>query len=253
MEQTETPRTRSRAKQQTPSASIKGDAPSSCWPSTTLAPPISISHIDSSNPPNSPKDQLWCGPTAVVASFDPLTQEPKKNSLEKENLERLLVARRVTPAPMRQRARRAPQKRVFSSPSVVSTACSSGATTRSVWVPVHPSTSLRCSSTSPLRFSSWRATRRVITRSNGTCIGWTAFSRMCIIDASRISIVPRHLQLAIRNDEELNKLLGGVVISQGGVVPHIAPELLCVFSSFLCFFLTLVLGHTQRRRVVRND
>jgi len=40
------------------------------------------------------------------------------------------------------------------------------------------------------------------------------------------SIVPRHLQLAIRNDEELNKLLGDVVISQGGVVPHIAPELL---------------------------
>ncbi|KAI6043923.1 histone H2A [Pisolithus marmoratus] len=39
-------------------------------------------------------------------------------------------------------------------------------------------------------------------------------------------IVPRHLQLAIRNDEELNKLLGDVVISQGGVVPFINPELL---------------------------
>lgn len=59
-------------------------------------------------------------------------------------------------------------------------------------------------------------------------------------------IVPRHLQLAIKNDEEyvhvwligtstclltssarfrLNKLLGSVIISQGGVVPHIAPEL----------------------------
>jgi histone H2A len=36
--------------------------------------------------------------------------------------------------------------------------------------------------------------------------------------------VPRHLQLAIRNDEELNKLLGHVVISQGGVVPFIQPE-----------------------------
>jgi hypothetical protein len=57
----------------------------------------------------------------------------------------------------------------------------------------------------------------------------------CIIDAIfDFSIVPRHLQLAIRNDEELNKLLGGVVISQGGVVPHIAPELLCVF--FTVFF-----------------
>lgn len=69
----------------------------------------------------------------------------------------------------------------------------------------------------------------------------------------RISIVPRHLQLAIRNDEELNKLLGDVVISQGGVVPHIAPELLCVFSTFLCFLLTGSLGHTQRRGVPRNN
>lgn len=39
-------------------------------------------------------------------------------------------------------------------------------------------------------------------------------------------IIPRHLALAIRNDEELNKLLGGVTISQGGVLPNIAKELL---------------------------
>jgi len=45
-------------------------------------------------------------------------------------------------------------------------------------------------------------------------------------DNKKQRIVPRHLQLAIRNDEELNKLLGDVVISQGGVVPHINPELL---------------------------
>ncbi|KIJ36986.1 hypothetical protein M422DRAFT_782015 [Sphaerobolus stellatus SS14] len=45
-------------------------------------------------------------------------------------------------------------------------------------------------------------------------------------DNKKQRIVPRHLQLAIRNDEELNKLLGHVVISQGGVVPHIQPELL---------------------------
>lgn len=32
-------------------------------------------------------------------------------------------------------------------------------------------------------------------------------------------IIPHHLQLAIRNDEELNKLLGGVTIAQGGVLP----------------------------------
>ncbi|KAF9005916.1 histone 2A [Cyathus striatus] len=45
-------------------------------------------------------------------------------------------------------------------------------------------------------------------------------------DNKKRRIGPRHLQLAIRNDEELNKLLGHVIISQGGVVPHILPELL---------------------------
>lgn len=41
---------------------------------------------------------------------------------------------------------------------------------------------------------------------------------------SRIS--PRHILLAIRNDEELNKMLEGVTISQGGVLPHIQHQLL---------------------------
>ncbi|KAJ7713902.1 hypothetical protein B0H14DRAFT_2297922, partial [Mycena olivaceomarginata] len=45
-------------------------------------------------------------------------------------------------------------------------------------------------------------------------------------DNKKHCIVPRHLQLAIRNDEELGKLLGSVVISQGGVVPHIDAALL---------------------------
>ena len=34
-------------------------------------------------------------------------------------------------------------------------------------------------------------------------------------------VVPRHIQLAVRNDEELNKLFGGVTIAQGGVLPNI--------------------------------
>ncbi len=40
-------------------------------------------------------------------------------------------------------------------------------------------------------------------------------------DHKRTRIVPRHIQLAVRNDEELNILLGKVTISQGGVMPHI--------------------------------
>ncbi|XP_062138769.1 uncharacterized protein LOC133847619 [Drosophila sulfurigaster albostrigata] len=35
-------------------------------------------------------------------------------------------------------------------------------------------------------------------------------------DNKKTRIIPRHLQLAIRNDEELNKLLSGVTIAQGG-------------------------------------
>ena len=34
-------------------------------------------------------------------------------------------------------------------------------------------------------------------------------------------ISPRHIQLAVRNDEELNKLFGGVTIASGGVLPNI--------------------------------
>nr|XP_054970369.1 uncharacterized protein LOC100980546 [Pan paniscus] len=40
-------------------------------------------------------------------------------------------------------------------------------------------------------------------------------------DNKKTRIIPRHLQLAIRNDEELNKLLGRVTIAQGGVLPNI--------------------------------
>jgi histone H2A len=45
-------------------------------------------------------------------------------------------------------------------------------------------------------------------------------------DNKKTRIIPRHLQLAIRNDEELNKLLGGVTISAGGVLPNIHSVLL---------------------------
>ena len=45
-------------------------------------------------------------------------------------------------------------------------------------------------------------------------------------DNKKTRIIPRHLQLAIRNDEELNKLLAGITISQGGVLPNIPAILL---------------------------
>ena len=50
-------------------------------------------------------------------------------------------------------------------------------------------------------------------------------------DNKKKRIIPRHLQLAIRNDEELNKLLDGVTIAQGGVLPNIHSVLLPKKSS----------------------
>ena len=45
-------------------------------------------------------------------------------------------------------------------------------------------------------------------------------------DNKKTRVVPRHIQLAIRNDEELSKLLGGVTIAAGGVLPNIHSVLL---------------------------
>ena len=44
-------------------------------------------------------------------------------------------------------------------------------------------------------------------------------------DNRKTRIIPRHINLAIKNDEALHKLLKDVVIVQGGVVPHIPIEL----------------------------
>ncbi|KAK9099635.1 hypothetical protein Syun_026680 [Stephania yunnanensis] len=40
-------------------------------------------------------------------------------------------------------------------------------------------------------------------------------------DNKKTRVVPRHIQLAVRNDEELSKLLGAVTIASGGVMPNI--------------------------------
>ncbi|XP_055591644.1 histone H2A-like [Uranotaenia lowii] len=45
-------------------------------------------------------------------------------------------------------------------------------------------------------------------------------------DNKKSRIIPRHLLLAIRNDEELNKPLAGVAIAQSGVLPNIQVVLL---------------------------
>jgi histone H2A len=41
-------------------------------------------------------------------------------------------------------------------------------------------------------------------------------------DNKKTRIVPRHILLAIRNDEELNKLLANTTIAEGGVLPNIS-------------------------------
>eukprot|EP01111_Echinosteliopsis_oligospora_P010872 TRINITY_DN345_c0_g1_i1.p1 TRINITY_DN345_c0_g1~~TRINITY_DN345_c0_g1_i1.p1 ORF type:complete len:149 (+),score=56.02 TRINITY_DN345_c0_g1_i1:92-538(+) len=45
-------------------------------------------------------------------------------------------------------------------------------------------------------------------------------------DNNKVRINPRHIQLAVRNDEELNKLLHNVSIASGGVIPNIHSILL---------------------------
>jgi hypothetical protein len=56
-----------------------------------------------------------------------------------------------------------------------------------------------------------------------TCCAVPARSPAHVFEFARTagSIIPRHIQLAIRNDEELSKLLGKVTIAAGGVLPNI--------------------------------
>ena len=50
-------------------------------------------------------------------------------------------------------------------------------------------------------------------------------------DNKKARIIPRHLQLAVFNDDELAKVFQGVTISKGGVLPGINPVLLPKKSS----------------------
>jgi histone H2A len=66
-------------------------------------------------------------------------------------------------------------------------------------------------------------------------LGWSATGFLLTIselagnaarDNKVARIVPKHILLAIRNDKELNKLLAGIVITPGGVLPNINQVLL---------------------------
>ena len=50
-------------------------------------------------------------------------------------------------------------------------------------------------------------------------------------DNKKTRIVPRHILLAVRNDEELNKFMANTTIADGGVLPNINPILLPSKSS----------------------
>mmetsp|Transcript_4255 Transcript_4255/g.6175 ORF Transcript_4255/g.6175 Transcript_4255/m.6175 type:complete len:140 (+) Transcript_4255:45-464(+) len=45
-------------------------------------------------------------------------------------------------------------------------------------------------------------------------------------DNKKSRIIPRHITLAVKNDEELSKLMGNVTIASGGVLPNIHSVLL---------------------------
>ncbi|XP_055855694.1 uncharacterized protein LOC129918948 [Episyrphus balteatus] len=54
----------------------------------------------------------------------------------------------------------------------------------------------------------------------------------CATQNKRKRISPRHILLAIKADEELDKLLQNVTIAEGGVFPHISEQLLPRKSQF---------------------
>ena len=67
-------------------------------------------------------------------------------------------------------------------------------------------------------------------------------------DNKKTRIIPRHLQLAIRNDEELNKLLGHVTIAQGGVLPNIHQSMFFPLPRFTASILTIFRPTPQEDR-----
>jgi hypothetical protein len=63
-------------------------------------------------------------------------------------------------------------------------------------------------------------------------------------DNKKTRIVPRHIQLAVRNDEELSKLLGGCVVMQSHA---------CSYVSVNCRCMSPCLQRGQRNRLCVID
>ncbi|CAH3182156.1 unnamed protein product, partial [Porites lobata] len=72
-------------------------------------------------------------------------------------------------------------------------------------------------------------------------------------DNKKTRIIPRHLQLAVRNDEELNKLLAGVTIAQGGVLPNIQASVHHIHGGHSLAFGVLGVGNSITDHILQEN
>ncbi|CAH3172831.1 unnamed protein product, partial [Porites evermanni] len=72
-------------------------------------------------------------------------------------------------------------------------------------------------------------------------------------DNKKTRIIPRHLQLAVRNDEELNKLLAGVTIAQGGVLPNIQASVHHIHGCHSLAFSVLSVGNSITDHILKEN
>ncbi|XP_044915091.1 core histone macro-H2A.1 isoform X4 [Felis catus] len=71
-----------------------------------------------------------------------------------------------------------------------------------------------------------RPSVREVSPRQGCCTEILELAGNAARDNKKGRVTPRHILLAVANDEELNQLLKGVTIASGGVLPNIHPELL---------------------------
>ncbi|KAH7549757.1 hypothetical protein JRO89_XS13G0077500 [Xanthoceras sorbifolium] len=90
------------------------------------------------------------------------------------------------------------------------------------WHPVHICQDTLCIKFDPLQ-DQYNYSRAV---EDELCLTVLELAGNAVRDNKKNRIVPRHVQLAVRNDEELSKLLGTVTIANGGVLSNIHQNLL---------------------------